>query len=150
MTNASLLAAVLCALIAAPAPAFAQGSGCAQPLATVTLAERTYANVGVREFEGRVFLYVPEIKSSSRGFDAFDLWVVEGVYGRPFVQPSGPMEKSAFDRLRGNTNVRATAHSIRTAAQSLRASIARQNFLLDVAVKAGGTDSVTARVCRAR
>jgi hypothetical protein len=129
-----------------------QASGCTQPLATASAAERSYTNVNIREFDGRVFLYVPEIKSTGGNFDAFQLWVVEGVYGRPFVQSSGSMDQTAFDRLRNSTNVRATPLSVRRTGESLRATIARQPYVLDVAVKvaSSGADSVTAKVCRGR
>ena len=139
-------------VLASGALALEQASGCAQPLATASAAERSYANVSVREFDGRVFLYVPDIKSAGGSFEAFQLWVVEGVYGRPFVQASGSMDQSTFDRLRKSTNVLATPLSVRRSGESLRATIARQPYVLDVAVKvgSGGADVVTARVCRGR
>jgi hypothetical protein len=129
-----------------------QGSTCTQPLATATAAERSYANVGVREFDNRVFIYVPEIRSAGGSFDAFQLWIVEGVYGRPFVQTTGSMDQAAFERLRKSTNVRATPLNVRRSGDSLRATIARQSYTLDVTVRvaSSGADSVSARVCGAR
>jgi anti-sigma-K factor RskA len=149
---AVLMIAALATAAVASAGAGEQNGGCTQPLATATAAERSYANVNVRDFEGRVFIYVPDIVSSRGNFDAFQLWVVEGIYGRPFVQSSGSMDQTAFDRLRKSTNIRATPLSVRRTDESLRATIARQNYLLDVAVRvaSSGADSVTARVCRAR
>jgi hypothetical protein len=120
-------------------------------LATVNAAEGSYSSVNIREFEGRVFLYVPDISSSRSAFEPFELWVVEGIYGRPFVQAAGTIEKSAFDRLRKSTNIRATPVSIRRVNESTRATIARQPYLLDVAVKpAPNGDSLTVRICRGR
>jgi hypothetical protein len=144
------------ALIASGAPAgatAAQGSGCSQPLTTTTAAEGSYSIVNIRDFAGRVYLYVPAIRSSSKGtFAQFQLWVVEGVYGRPFVQTSGSLDQATFDRLRKSTNVRATGVSVARSGESKPVTIARQPFLLEIAVRvaASGSDSVTVKVCRGR
>jgi hypothetical protein len=131
------------------AVAAGQGKGCAQPLATVTVPERTYASVNVKEFEGRVYLYAPDIDASGRSFAPFQLWVVEGIYGRPFVQPSGPMDQAAFDKLRRSQNVRATPVALTRSGESARVTISRQPYLLEatVAVSSRG-DTVSARLCR--
>jgi len=61
------------------------------------------------------------------------------------------MDDATFDRLRKSPNVKATPLSVRRPNESSRATISRQLYVLEltVNVKASGTDSVTARVCRA-
>lgn len=147
-----LVASVLIATGGSAALARAQGTACLQPLAAVSVPERSYALVNAKEFEGRVYLYAPEIQSSRGTFEPFQLWVVEGIYGRPFVQNSGPMDQAAFDRLRSNANIRATGLRIARSAESTRAMISRRPFILEVAVSVspGGVDAVSARVCRPR
>jgi hypothetical protein len=137
--------------IAAPLVAAQPRPSCTQPLATATATERSYVNLNVRDFEGRVFFYVPEIKSSRNTFDPFQLWVVEGIYGRPFIQSSGSMDSATFERLRKSTNIRATALNVRGASESARATISRKSYVLELTVNvaASGADSVTARICRA-
>ena len=143
---------VLLAGIPAADLAIAQGTACPRPLASARAVERSYARIDVREFEGRVFLYVPEITASGSRFEPFDVWVVEGVYGRPFVQQAGPMDPPSFERLRASTNVRATAVRVTRTPASGRVTIARQLYLLDVTVQAGarGGDAVSAAICRGR
>ncbi len=149
----SLAAGMLIAAGPSPGATAEQGSGCSPRLVTTTAAERSYSIVSLRDFDGRVYLYAPEIKSSSRGaFEPFQLWVVEGVYGRPFIQASGPLDQVAFDRLRKSTNVRATAVSVSRSGESKPVTIARQPYLLETAVRAAssGSDAVTVNVCRGR
>lgn len=136
---------------AAGAPA--QTTPCSQPLVTTTLPENSYAVVNVREFGGMVFLYASEIKSSRSGsFDAFQLWVVEGVYGRPFLQANGAMDQTAFDRLRRNTNVRARSIGISRSGQTQSMTVARQEIQFETTVRAAasGADTVAVKVCRGR
>ena len=131
----------------------AQPLPCSQPLVTTTAPEKSYAVVNVREFGGLVFLYVPEIKSArSGGFEPFQLWVVEGVYGRPFLQASGAMDQAAFDRLRKNTNVRARPISVARTGETRSLAVARQTLQFETTVRgaASGADTVTVKVCRGR
>src|SRR5690606_21167446 len=138
-------------LMAAAGQAAGQTASCRQPLATVNVAERAYAAIDVPAFAGRVFVYVPDIRSSTRGFQPFALWVIEGVYGRPFVLPNGPMDDAAFQRIRTSRNVRATSTTVTRSGQAVRASLARQPYVFDVAVRSSrGVDTVTVRVCPAR
>ena len=126
---------------------------CSQPLVTTTLAERSYAVVNVRELGGLVFLYAPEIRSQRSGaFDTFQLWIVEGVYGRPFLQASGAMDQAAFDRLRKNTNVRARPLSISRSGQADSMMVARQALQFETSVRPAlsGADMVAVKVCRGR
>ena len=148
------LGACLTVFIEAPASgAPAQTTACSEPLVTTTLPEKSYAAVNLREFGGLVFLYVPEIKSSRSGqFEAFQLWVVEGVYGRPFVQASGAMDQPAFDRLRTSTNVRTRPISIPRSGESRSMMVARQAFQFETTVRAAGSgaDTVAVKVCHGR
>jgi hypothetical protein len=150
MRIAGVLTGVLIVLSATPA-AGQQAPACRQPLAKVSVPERSYASVGVPEFDGRVYLYVPQIEAASRGtFAAFQLWIVEGVYGRPFVEPRGRMNDATFDRLRKSRNVRATPMKVSRTRETLRVTMARRPFVLEVGVTLGSTDTVTASVCRAK
>jgi hypothetical protein len=83
-------------------------------MATLTVAPRSYAEVPVASFEGRVFVYVPGLQtvSGSRA-RPFQLWIVQGVYGRPFLQRTGPLEESGFDRMRRTQNIRAFPVDVR-------------------------------------
>jgi hypothetical protein len=154
----SMLVGALCLVrtalaVAAAAPGPPAQPPCAQPLVTTTVAENSYAVVNVREFGGMVFLYAPEIRSARSGsFDPFQLWVVEGVYGRPFLRTSGTMDQSAFDRLRKNTNVRARPISISRSGQAQSMTVARQPIQFEVSVRpaSSGADAVAVRVCRGR
>jgi hypothetical protein len=109
--------------------------------------------VNVKEFGGMVFLYASEITSSrSASFDAFQLWVVEGVYGRPFLRATGAMDQAAFDRLRRNTNVRARPIRISRSGDTQAMVVARQAVQFETTVRTapGGTDTVAVKVCRGR
>ena len=68
--------------------------GCPQPLVSA-IEENTFSVVNLAEFEGRVYLYATKIPRQPGRFEPFDLWVIEGVYGRPLVQSSGPMTLSS-------------------------------------------------------
>lgn len=140
-----------CVLIALGATPVAGQPACRQPLAKVTVPERSYANVSVREFDGRVYLYAPEIRTASPGTLApFQLWIVEGVYGRPFVEPRGRLDDAAFERLRKSRNVRATPVKISRSGETLRVTMARKPFVLEttVALARSGDDTVSVSVCR--
>ena len=147
------LVLVLSSVAAFGIGASAQGAPC-QAVASVTVPQRGYAQLSVPAFEDRVYLYAPDIKSGwGGGFDAFTLWIVEGVYGKPFAQPTGSMEESAFEQIRTSRNVMATP--VQVAKDSGRAqtpfTISKQRFVLDlvkVNTSLGGTDSVTVNVCR--
>lgn len=147
------LSFALTALCAPVTHAFAQGGAC-QPIASVTVPQRSYAQLTVPAFEQRVFVYAPDIKTSwGGGFSPFTLWIVEGVYGKPFVQPTGSMEEAAFEQIRTSRNVMATA--VQVAKDSGRAqtpfTIGKTRYTLDlvkVNTSLGGTDSVTLNVCR--
>lgn len=147
------LLALLVFTFSTPALAYAgQGSSC-QPLASVVVPQRSYAQVTVPAFEERVYLYAPDIKSGfGGGFSAFQLWIVEGVYGKPFVQASGSMDEQAFEQIRGSRNVRATAVPVERNAGQKRVpfTIGRQQFVLELQVNTslGGTDSVAVKICR--
>jgi len=151
MMRATLL--VLLCVSASAMVALGQGAPC-QVAASVTVPQRSYAQLTVPEFDQRVYLYAPDIKTSWGGaFGAFTLWIVEGVYGKPFVQPTGSMEETAFEKIRTSRNVMATP--VQVAKDSGRAqtpfTIGKQRFVLDlvkVNTSLGGTDSVTVNVCR--
>jgi hypothetical protein len=147
-----VLAALAVVLLVLWMPATArQATVCRQPVATLTAPERSYAIVDVREFGGHVFVYVPEIRRTSpTAFAPFDLWIVEGVYGRPFVEPRGSMAEKNFDQLRKSRNVRAQPIRVTRSEAARQMMIRRQGLVVElrVGVARGGADTVTARFCR--
>ena len=151
MTRAAVLLLLLC--FCTPAiRAIEQGAPC-QALASATVAQRSYVQLNVPAFEQRVYLYAPDIKSSfGGGFSAFTLWIVEGVYGKPFVQPTGSMEESAFEQIRTSRNVMATPVRVeKNGPLQTPFTIGKQRYTLDlvkVNTSLGGTDSVSVNVCR--
>ena len=134
-------------------PAAGQGQPC-QALTSVVVAQRTYALVNVPAFDQRVYVYAPDIKSGwGGGFDAFTLWIVEGVYSRPFGHTSGALDERTFEQIRSSRNVLATAVPIprNSGPKSARVTIRRQPFtvaVMKVNTSLGGTDSVTLNLCR--
>jgi hypothetical protein len=151
MTGRSLLLALALIGVTSPDGAAQSAGACAQPLATVTAEEQGYARVDVAEFDGRAFLYVPEIRATSPGaFAPFQIWVLEGVYGRPFVESRGRMDQAAFERLRKSGNVRATAISVGRNGETGRATVARRPVVVvvNVSLSPRGTDTATVRICR--
>jgi hypothetical protein len=147
------LVTALVALLSIPAVAHAgQGSPC-QALASVVVPQRSYARLDVPAFEQRVFVYAPDIRSGwGRGFSAFQLWIVEGVYGKPFVQASGSMDEPAFEQIRRSRNVRATAVPIEQNADQKRVQvpIGKRQYTLELRVQTsiGGANTVAVTVCR--
>jgi hypothetical protein len=130
-----------------------QGAPC-QVVASVTVPQRSYAVLNVPAFDQRVYLYTPDIKTSwGGGFAAFTLWIVEGVYGKPFVQATGSMEPSAFEQIRTSRNVMATPVEVAKDSGRRQApfTIGKDRFVLDLVkinTSLGGTDSVTVNICR--
>ena len=154
IVTALVLGACLAVFIEAPAFGVpVQTTPCSEPLVTTTLPEKSYAVVNLKEFGGLVFLYVPEIKSLRSGqFETFQLWVVDGVYGRPFLQASGAMDQTAFDRLRRSTNVRTRPITIPRSGESRSMTVARQMFQFETTVRVvgSGADTVAVKVCHGR
>jgi hypothetical protein len=136
----------------APDAAAGQPASCQQPLATVTLPSASYAEVTAREFERRLFLYAPEIRAGgAAGFQPFQLWVVEGVYGRPFVRATGSFEPEAFERLRKSRNLRPTPVSVSRGggADGGTFRFGRNSYQVQVMqVTAGRAPTVQVRICR--
>jgi len=129
MTALTLL---LVALVTSAAADAGQGSTCST-LTSVVVPQRGYAELNVPAFEQRVFVYVPDIGSSWGGeFKAFQLWIIEGIYGRPFVKANGLMDESEFERIRSSRNVRATAVPInaKEPAKRVPLTIAKQRVAL--------------------
>ena len=122
---------------------------------TLTVPQRSYRQVNATPFAGRVYLYAPDIKTGiiGRGFEPFKLWIVEGVYGRPFVQGSASLDERAFEQIRRSQNVRATPINVDSTSKTPRVAfkIAKDTFVSEI-VKVntswGGTDSVTVNICR--
>jgi hypothetical protein len=129
-----------------------QGSSCSR-LTSVDVPQRSYAQVNVQAFEQRVFFYAPDIESNfGKGFKPFQLWIVEGVYGKPFVKASGSMDESEFEKIRASRNVRATAVPIdgKTSQKPVPVTIGKQRVTLEIKVNTSftGTDRVVVGVCR--
>jgi hypothetical protein len=79
------------------------------------------------------------------------VWIVEGVYGKPFVQASGSLDEAGFDRLRGSPNVRATPVAVARGDGSDwgRFRLGRSTYQVQITrVEPGGGGVVQLRVCR--
>lgn len=129
--------------------ALGQSPACPQVVATLSVAGSTYAEASAAPFEGRVFAYAPVIAPGGpSGFQPFQLWIVEGIYGRPFVRTSGPLDPASFDKLRGSSNVRATPIAVArgNGSDGGMFRIGREQFSVQVLRVSGG--SVQARICR--
>ena len=96
----------LCAPIESAAQ---QPPPCQEQMAKMTVARLSYALLEGSAFEQRVYIYVPQIKAGpGPGFEPFRVWIVEGVYSKPFIQAAGSLEEPGFEQLRRSPNVRAT------------------------------------------
>ncbi len=75
------------------------------------------------------------------------MWVVEGVYGRPFVQSNGVLDEGSFAKLRASANVSATPVSVSRGdgTDAGRFMVSRVPYQLQVLRVSG---SVQLRVCR--
>jgi hypothetical protein len=141
---------LLLALVAGAAPAGAQT--CRQALSRLTIPELSYAAVEAAPFGGSLYLYVPQIGSTyirSR-FSPFQLWVVEGVYGKPFARTTGSLDQAGFERLRKSANVRATPIAVSQPGPR-PFTFGRQQYVIDlqkVNVPLSGADTVSLSVCR--
>ena len=104
------LAFAFVVLLCAPIKSAAQPRpSCQQPLATLTATRFSYTQVEGDAFDHRVYVYVPQIKvGPGPGFEPFRVWVVEGVYAKPFIQAAGSLDESGFEQLRRSPNVRAS------------------------------------------
>jgi hypothetical protein len=148
------LLALLVAALSAPIHVVADQGGACKALTSLTVPQRTYAQVNIPAFGQRVYFYAPDIKSSFGGsFSAFTVWVIEGVYTKPFGQPTGSLEERAFERIRGSRNVIVTAVPVERNSNTKRTpvTIARQPYIVElvkVNTSLGGTDSVTLNLCR--
>lgn len=125
---------------------------CQEVLSTLTVPRSSYAEVGGVPFEGRVYVYVPEVKAATvSGFAPFQVWVVQGIYGKPFVQATGILDEAGFTRLRGSQNVRATPVNVVRGDGSEwgRFRLARNIYQVQVlSVKPSGAGAVQLKVCR--
>jgi hypothetical protein len=146
-------ALVLFGMLLMASTADAQPAPCLQlaTVATLTVAERSYTEVRASAFNGRLYVWAPEIRSSSGGrFTPFQLWLVEGVYGKPFPRPSGALGEADFERLRKSTNVRATGMSV-SGPKRQSFVFARQSYWLEVTrvnTSSSGSDTVALSICR--
>jgi hypothetical protein len=135
-----------------PTAAFAQAPACQQPVTSLTVPATSYAEANADTFGGRVFVYVPVITAGGpAGFQPFQVWIVEGIYGRPFLQGSGRLDPAGFEQLRGTPNVRATPVPVQRGDGSDAAAftIARAAFQAQVVrVDTSATGAVQLRICR--
>lgn len=135
-------------------PTASRSASCGQVLETVTVCQRCYHQLTSPPFAGgRVFVYSPDIKSSVLGaYEPFKIWIVEGLYGKPFINSSGTLNDSAWDQIRNSRNVRATPADVaEKSGKTSQFRISKAAFVLEI-VKVNtswsGSDSVTIRVCR--
>lgn len=144
---------IVLALAVSGSPLLArQAATCRTALASLSVPESGYAVVDAAPFGGRLYVYAPAIQSSYvRGsFTAFQLWIVEGVYGRPMARATGTLDAAGFDRLRRSANVRTTAVNV-SRPMSAPFTFGRQSYILEIVrvnVPLSGGESVDVRVCR--
>jgi hypothetical protein len=125
-----------------------------QPLETLTVCQRCYQQLRSERFGGRVYFYAPDIKTSWFGnYDPFNLWVVEGIYGNPFLKGSGSLDEQRFEQIRKSQNVTATPIKVDQRAPGKRASLTVSKRPLSIEIvkvntSLSGTDTVTLRVCQ--
>jgi hypothetical protein len=135
-----------------PIESAAQAPVCDVPLATLTVPRSSYAEVSADPFEQRLYVYVPEIRAGSgTGFQPFQVWVVEGIYGKPFVLATGSLDEAGFERLRMSPNVRATPVPVvrGDGSESGQFRAARNMYKVQVmSVNASGSGAVQVRICR--
>ena len=142
-----LFAFALCA----PVGSAAQTPACPQPLATLTVPPSNYAVVNGAPFEGRVYVYAPEIRTrGGSGSQQYQVWIVEGVYGKPFVQATGSLDQAGFDKLRQSPNVRATPVIVARGdgSGSGQFRIAKDTYRVQVTMNASKGSAVVVAVCR--
>ena len=134
----------------APVRGAAQAPACPQPLAAVAVPPQSYAEVNAAPFERRLFVYVPDIRAGGGpGFQPFQVWVIEGVYGRPFVQSSGRLDQASFNSLRNSPNVRASAITVARGDGSDTGPFGFGGARYQVQVlRANPSAGVDARICR--
>jgi hypothetical protein len=119
-----------------------------------SVCQRCYEQLDNEAFGKRVYLYVPDIKSKALGgFDPFDVWIVEGVYGPPFLDYGGVFDQSKFERLQKTGNVVVTRVPVDKnrlgKAQSFK--VGKNAFQIEptrVLTSFGGTDRVALKICR--
>src|SRR5262245_40999352 len=124
---------------------------CQQPIATMSVQELNYAEVNASPFEQRLFVYVPEIRAGGSGFQPFQLWIVEGVYGKPFLQANGSIDVAGFQQIRRSQNVRATPVSVvrGDGSDSGSFSIGGATYQVQVVnVSASKPSAVQLKICR--
>lgn len=146
---------VVAVLVLSALPVRAQGkaktAACAQPLTTLTVGGDTYAEVQAAPFDGRVFVYAPAIPTAGSRFRPFQIWVIEGIYGRPFVRQTGPLSHADFEKLRRSPNVRATAIRVvrGDGSEGLTLRMGRNSYPVQVLnVNTSGRGAVRVRFCR--
>ncbi len=140
----------------------AQGQACRETLQTLVIPQRGFAQIRSDLFAARpwLYLYVPDIKSrfGSSGFTAFDMWLVEGVYGQAFAQGMGAMAEPDFQKMRKSPNVKTQPIKVeydekaQSVARFSRAvTIGKDTVKIEVDQEKTsllGTDTVTVRICR--
>jgi hypothetical protein len=119
-----------------------------------TVCQRCYEQFDSQEFNKRVYVYVPDIKSKLLGgFDPFDLWIVEGIYGPPFLDYGGVFQQDKFEQLKNTGNVIATRIPVDKNAlgKAQPFKVGKSAFRIEpvrVETSYGGTDRVTLKICR--
>ena len=150
------------ALVAVAQAASGQAPPCRDASPPLTVPQESYAQIARDGSADRVWLYiyVPDIKSrfGQVGFKPFDMWLVEGVYGRAFADTSGPMKESEFAMIRRSPNVKARPIKVRFDDQTQSAArvsqsitVGKETLTIQVdAVTIGFfvADTVSVRICR--
>jgi len=130
-------------------------SRCAAPIEREhTVCQRCYEQLDNQVFGKRVYVYVPDIKSGVfRGFDPFDVWIIEGIYGPPFLDYGGVFDPSRFEQLKSTGNVVATRIPVDKdrLGKSQSFKVGKNTFQIEptrVLTSYKGTDRVALKICR--
>ena len=134
---------------------------CTEEVQALMVAQRSYVQIRPDVFASRpwLYLYVPDIESrlGRGGFKTFTMWLVEGIYGKAFAEPSGPLRENEFRRIRESANVRSQPINVaydertRSAARISVRIIPTDPVALEVVeVKTSllADHAVTVRICR--
>ena len=141
------------AALVAASPAAGQ-TPCGRPIESDhTVCQRCYERLNNQAFGGRVYVYVPDIKTRLGGYQPFNICIVEGVYGSPFLDYSGTFDEGKFEQLRRSRNVLATAIRVDKASLGTPSAfkVGADTFRVEpthVHTSLFGTDTVTLKICR--
>jgi len=129
--------------------------GCGTPIEREhTVCQRCYERLDAPSFKGKVYVYTPDIRSRVfGGYEPFSIWIVEGIYGPPFLDAGGVFDEAKFNQLAKTRNVVATQVPVDNTllGKARPFKVGKDGYRIElthVHTSYGGTDSVSFRICR--